>query len=258
MADAKLPPGLRRPEPKEAERVPRGAPLPLAPPRAPAAAPLVPFAPHRAPEPDARERRDRSEAEEQLLAEGRLGDPSVTAAELRGMGSLVAGRHLMTLLARRRQEVARAEVIREVAELLLGMDDGPWARRLLLQMAEAGRIVDIYPLEVMTYLVERHPGAVERCALGPVILNKALLEAQVHAVGGLIVLKLPLALKMKAFALEGGGAPGYVLAPGPPAHYLLEVHEPGAFSILVRGDIRRESLIDRAHLQVEEAPDSPS
>lgn len=247
MADAKLPPGLRRPEPA-APRTPPTAPRPAEPPLAP----KIPFAPHRAPEPDARERRDQHEAEEQLLAQGRLGDPELTSAELRAMGSLVAGRHLMTLLARRRREVERAEVIREVAELLLGMEDGPWARRLLLQMADAGRIVDIYPLEVMAYLVERHPGSVERCGPGQVVLNKALLEVQTHVVGGLIVLKVPLALKMKAFALEGGGAPGYVLAPGPPAHYLLEVHEAGAFTLLVRGDIRRESLIDRVQLRVED------
>lgn len=209
-----------------------------------------------APGPDARQERDRQDAEGQLLAQGRLGDPSVTPEELRRMGSLIAGRHLMTLLARRRGDTSRAEVIREVAELLLGMDDGPWARRLLLQMAECGRIVDVYPLEVLAYLVERHPGAVDRAAWGKVVLNKALLEAQTHAVGGLVVLKVPIALRMKAFALEGGASPGYVLAPGPPAHYLLEVHDAGAFTILVRGDVRGTSLLDRVHLTVAEAPES--
>jgi len=215
----------------------------------------VPYAPLQ-PGPDARQERERKDAEGQLLGEGRIGDPDVTPAELRAMGSLVAGRHLMTLLARRRAEADRAEVIREVAELLLGMEDGPWARRLLLQMAEAGRIVDVYPLEVMTYLVENHPGAIDRAAMGTVVLNKDLLEAQTHVVGGLVVIKVPLGLKMKAFALEGGHAPGYVLAPGPPAHYLLEVHEAGDFTILVRGDLRGASLIDRVHLTVAEAPDS--
>lgn len=206
--------------------------------------------------PDARQQKEHEQAEAGLLAEGRLGDPSVSSAELRAMGSLVAGRHLMTLLARRRAQTERAEVIKEVGELLLGMDDGPWTRRLLLQMAEAGRIVDIYPLEVMAWLIEHHPGAVERLDFGPVILNKARLESEAHIVGGLIVLKVPLSLKMKSFGIEGGAAPGYIMAPGPPAHYLLEVHEPAQLTVLVRGDIRRTSLVDRVRLNVVPDPES--
>ncbi len=214
----------------------------------------VPFAPGQQGL-DARQLRDRDE-QTPGFSEERLGDPSVTSEELRAMGSLMAGRHLMTLLAKRRTGLARADLIREVGELLLGMEDGPWARRLLLQMGDAGRIVDIYPLEVMAWLLENHPGSVDRAEFGSVVLNKDRLQAQTHAVGGLIVFKVPLSLKMKAFALEGGTAPGYIMAPGPPARYLLEVHEPAQVTVLVRGDIRRTSFLDRVRLNVEEVPES--
>lgn len=251
MADVKKGGGPARPlgprpsEPLGPKRVPpqvTGARIP------------VPFAPGQQGL-DARQLRDRDE-EQPLLFEARLGDPSITSDELRAMSSLMAGRHLMTLLSKRREGFARADLIREVGELLLGMDDGPWARRLLLQMVDAGRIVDIYPLEVMAWLIENHPGSVDRADFGSVVLNKAVLENRTHAVGGIIVFKVPLSLKMKAFALEGGTAPGYVMAPGPPARYLLEVHAPAEVTVLVRGDIRKTSFLDRVRLNVEDVPES--
>lgn len=251
MADVKKP-GLR-PQPPNRDTPPLG---PRAvPPHVTGVRIPVPYGPLSPP--DARQQSpEQGQAEAALLGEGRLGDPSVTSQQLRSMGSLVAGRHLMTLLARRRGQAEREAVIEEVGRLLMGMQDGPWTRRLLLQMAEAGRIVDIYPLEVLVWLLEHHPGSVDRVEFGPVVLNKALLESQSHIVGGLIVFKVPLSLKMKAFALEGGGAPGYIVAPGPPAHYLLEVHDPGPLTVLVRGDIRGTSFVDRVRLNVVLEPES--
>ncbi len=198
-----------------------------------------------------RDDRSPSGSEDRRPDESRIGDPSVTALELGRMGNLLATRHLLALLAHRRHDKPRREVIEEVATLVLALEDGPYARRLLLQMAEVGRIIDIYPLEVMTRIVERAPGALPRIAMGPVVRNLAELEANPWPVGEIIPLKVPLNLRLKAFALEGGGTPGYVLAPGPPASYALELGSPGRHTLLLRGEVRKDSMIERLTVRVE-------
>jgi hypothetical protein len=200
------------------------------------------------------ERRHDPEAEARLLGEGRLGDPTVTSAELASMGALVAARHLMTLLARRRRDVGRAEVVDEAARLLLGLEDPRLARRLLLDMGDAGRIVDVYPLEVLAEVMRRRPDWLEGLRFGPVVENAAELRGRVFGVEERVPLQVPLALRLKAFALEGGGAPGYCLAPGPPGLYHLELGAAGRFCLLLRGEVRREHRVDRVILHVEDAP----
>ncbi len=61
---------------------------------------------------------------------------------------------------------------------------------------------------------------------------------------------------MRAFGLEGGGLPGYCFAPGPPGSYHLEMAEAGNFVLLVRGDIRKTSYVDRVALSIVEPPNS--
>ena len=195
-----------------------------------------------------------SGGEPEVFGEDRIGDPTVTAGELARMGNLVATRHLLTLLAMRRSKVSRDEVVQEVADLLLALDDGPAARRLLLQMAEVGRIVDIYPLEVMVRMMERDPTAMPKTRFAPVILNAVQVEGVRWSVGEVIPLKVPLNLRLKGFALEGGGTPGYALAPGPPARYELEIGAAGTFRLLFRGDVRREARVHRVVVEVRDTP----
>lgn len=202
------------------------------------------------------ERARREDAERQLLGDGRLGDPLLTPAELAAMGASVAARHLMTLLARRRGEIGREAAIAETGGLLLGLDDGRLARRLLLEMPDAGRIVDIYPLEVLAFVLERRAGYLPEIRFAPVVLNRLELGARAFLVEELITLKVPLALRMRAFALEGGLQPGYCFAPGPPGAYHLELAAAGTYHLLVRGDVRKASLVDRVVLRVEDPPES--
>jgi hypothetical protein len=204
------------------------------------------------------QRRDRDRAAADLTGEGRIGDPSVTGEELAAMGTLVASRHLMALLARKRKDTERTALLHEVGDLILGLPDAIAARRVLLGMGEVGRIVDIYPLEVVDYVLGRRPSLLAGYGYGPVILNKAELEARTFEVEEPIHIKVPLSLEMRAFALEGGGSPGYCFAPGPPAEYVLELGGPGRFSILVRGEVRRKSLLDRAILTIADGPGGES
>ncbi len=59
-------------------------------------------------------------------------------------------------------------------------------------------------------------------------------------------------------ALDGGGTPGYCFAPGAPGEYILELGAAGTFSLLLRGDVRKQSLVDRIVLRVEDTPGDPA
>jgi hypothetical protein len=198
---------------------------------------------------------DHEQAAAQLGGEGRIGDPALEPEAFGAMGSLIAARHLMALLARKRKAIERPALLAEVGDLLLAQKDPASIRRILLQMGEVGSIVDIYPLEVLDYVLQKRPDVLPGFDYGPVILNKTELEARTFAVEEVIAIKVPLSLRMRAFALEGGGEPGYCFAPGPPAEYHLEVASPGPIRVLVRGEIRKKSLIDRAILTIAEGPD---
>lgn len=245
MADIKRPIGPKTAPPLPAVRTPQAAPTPAPGP----SAPLLPNFRKINEGPGQRQKREQTEAK--LLGEGRIGDESVTSEELAAMGNLVAGRHILALLAKRRAS-PREDVIREVGELLYGLADPSYARRLLLELADIGRIVDIYPLEVLRYLIEQRPEYLPQFKFGPVVLNKPELMAKRHRVEEPILLQVPLGLKLKAFALEGGGAPGYCLNPGPPTQYLLEFGDAGVFRVLLRGEQRGIGLVDRLVLTVED------
>lgn len=206
-------------------------------------------------DPDQRRDPQKQGNQDKLTGEGRIGDPSVTSAELAEMGSLVAARHLMVLLAKGRGARPRAEVLGQVGELLIGLDRPDQVRRLLLELPDAGRIVDIYPLEVLIYVLDRRPDLLRGFEYGAIVLNKSELEASTFRVEEPIALRLPLSLKMRGFALDGGGSPGYCFSPGPPGEYHLEVGEPGRFSLLLRGDVRKVSLVDRLTIAVSETPE---
>lgn len=203
--------------------------------------------------PEDRQRKQRSQAT--LLGEGRIGDDTVTAPELAAMGSSVAARHLMVLLAKKRAD--RSAALASVGDLLLELGQPTLVRRLLMELPDAGRIVDIYPLEVLAYVLERRPELLDGFDFAPFVENKAELEAQVFEVEAAIRLRLPLALRLRAFALDGGGTPGYCLAPGAPGEYILELGEAGTFSLLLRGELRKKSLIDRLQIRVVEPPEEP-
>jgi hypothetical protein len=202
------------------------------------------------------ERGERQKNQDALLGEGRIGEESVTAEELKAMGTLVGARHLMVLLAKKRGE-DRAKLLEHVGNQLIEIDEPELVRRLLMEMPDAGRIVDIYPLEVLAYVLERRPDLLLGFSFEQFVLNKEDVEAQIFEVEQVIVLKIPLAMRLRAFALDGGGTPGYCLAPGAPGEYHLEIGEAGTFHLLLRGEVRKRSFVDRLILRVEDRPDSP-
>lgn len=183
----------------------------------------------------------------------RLFDDDVDAAFLATMSVEVAAQHIMLRLARRRGQMARAALLGEVTELLLGLPEERFLKRVLLGLADAGRIIDIYPLELFFQVKERAPDRLPFARFSPFVKNRSELEGQTFEPGAPIRIQVPLAMRIRAFALEGGGFPGYALCPGPPAEYELEFFEPGEFSVLLRGELRKEHLLDRIRLKVADS-----
>jgi len=199
---------------------------------------------------DGRRQRQKDEVAEILGVA--IGDESVDIETLRSMGGVMVAEHLMILLAKRRAQVERSEALAEVGDLLIGLEEPTKVKRVLLEMPTVAPTVDIYPLEVMVYVLDHRPDLLDDVELQPFIRNRQELESKVFDVEDEIQLRMPLNLKMRGFALDGGGSPGYCFAPGGPGEYILEVGDSGRFTLLMRAERRRQSLIDRIAITVEE------
>jgi hypothetical protein len=204
--------------------------------------------------PPQREERRLPPKEEPRSLRDRVGDETVDANALGEMTVLLAAEHLMILLGKRRQKTSRAALLAEVGDLLLGHPRPDLVKKILMAMADIGRPIDIYPLEVMAYVLERDPRLVWDARFGAVIKNKRELEGSVFAVEEAIRLEIPLSAKVRAMALEGGGSPGYHLYPGALAEYFVELGDEGRWTILLRAEIHKEMILDRVVLEVRDTP----
>ncbi len=182
----------------------------------------------------------------------RVGAADVEARELGAMSVLLAADHLSLRMAQRRGQVSRAELIDEVCSLLLGTESADFVRKVLAVLAEQQRVLDIYPLELLSRALERRPDLVDSHRFTPFVRNRHELAAGVFRVEEPIRLELPLAAQLKSMALAGGGSPGYHLYPGSLTQYVLELGAPGTFTFLLRAEVRRESVIDRVTVTVED------
>ena|GEM_PF-6484041 len=180
----------------------------------------------------------------------KLGQDDFPPEELNGLSPHLFAEHLMLILANRRKSKSRGLVMKEVAEMLILLGDPARARKVIALMPKVGKIVDIYPLELLDYLLRESPASITGHSWNRFIKNRAEIEANVHKLGDTIELRVPLALKMQSFALKGGGAPGYALAPGPPGVYWLEFGQAGEYSLLFQGQVRRQSFLDTLVVRV--------
>lgn len=205
----------------------------------------------------ARERAEESGADAGGGPRARVGAAGVDARELGAMSVLLAADHLTLLLAQRRGQVPREQLIDEVCTLLLGTESPDFVRKVLAALSEQQRVLDIYPLELLSRALERRPDLVDSHRFTPFVRNRHALATAVFRVEEPITLELPLSAQLKGMALAGGGSPGYHLYPGPPTEYRLELGAPGTFTFLLRAEVRRESVIDRVTVTVEDddAPD---
>lgn len=199
-----------------------------------------------------RERAEESGADAGGGPRARLGAADVDARELAAMSVLLAADHLSVRMAQRRGQVPRAELIDEICTSLLATESPDFVRKVLAVLSEQQRVLDIYPLELVSHALERRPDLVDSHRFTPFVRNRQELAAGVFRVEEPIRLELPLAAQLKGMALAGGGSPGYHLYPGPLTQYRLELGAPGTFTFLLRAEVRRESVIDRVTVTVED------
>ncbi len=184
----------------------------------------------------------------------RVGDLTLDPEGFGGLTALLAFEHLLLLTSKQHRRKARGAIIEEAGELLLSTERPDFVKKVLLRLAEEPRVIDIYPLELMAYVLERRPGFLPGISFTPFIKNRGDLEAEVFQVEEPIRLELPLSARLKAMALEGGGAPGYHLYPGALSEYFVELGEAGRYTLLLRAEVHKESLVDRVTLEILDSP----
>ncbi|MBA3765241.1 MAG: hypothetical protein H0X05_07000, partial [Actinobacteria bacterium] len=115
-------------------------------------------------------------------------------------------------------------------ELLVGFAR-PESIRKVLQEMESKPIRDVYPLEVLMKIVADNPAALPDVAHGGFIANGAdLTSGEKVFAGHPFSVHVPQDMRLKAFALLGGGRPGYEFFPAPDAgKFTMQIDTPGTW-----------------------------
>jgi hypothetical protein len=132
---------------------------------------------------------------------------------------------------RRSTGATRTEAIEYLARLYLGLPDRPFARAAFKEFGPSTGILDIYPLEVAAHLLDHHPGFFTKAGYGRI---RSSTETLVADGGSELRFEHAPELKIRGFALVGGGRPGYVFEPA---------EEAGVYRLLIRSGGRWEILV---------------
>ncbi len=171
------------------------------------------------------------------LPEDRIGDLSlVDSNEMkRVLGSPMRfAQHAMMLASQRQNDGApREQAIEYLAQIYLGVTDRTYANKALRQFGAATGILDIYPAEVMHHLLAHAPSFLRKVQLGQ-FFAAVPKEGHKTQVGRPIVLSYDETLRIRGFALRGGGQPGYLFEPvDPPGTYHLSFAVAGTFQVSI-------------------------
>lgn len=176
--------------------------------------------------------------------------PERAAMEVESLGTHRATAHVVRLYEHWTLEgVERGEAVARAASFLAGFQNVQNIRKVLAEL-ESKPIRDVYPLEVLMKILEERPELVPGVRPGSVIGNlEDLHEGKKVIAGYPSTLQVPVDVRLKSFALLGGGRPGYELAPAvEEGKYTLLVDTPGEwrFAILAAplqqlGRIQRET-----------------
>ncbi|MEO1233520.1 MAG: hypothetical protein AAFZ18_31960 [Myxococcota bacterium] len=149
----------------------------------------------------------------------------------------------------------RSQEIRRLADLLSTLEPRR-GQRILAELLRAERLIDVYPLELLVAGLDREAGFAGRWTRGKIVLNRSQVESRLYLPAEAVLLRVPLGATVSAFALEGGGTPGYHLFPGPPGHYCIEIGSRGRYRVLLGARVRGMDIVDAVHVWVE--PDPPA
>jgi hypothetical protein len=178
----------------------------------------------------------------------RLGDPALTDPNeiKRLLGPPVRfAQHAMLLAESKREDgMDRASSIRFLASLYLGCADREYAQRALRDFGCATGIIDLYPLEVVDEILRTARSflvGTRRSSFFALGLARPL-EMRVDEP---LVLHHDPSLKMRGFAIKGGGRIGYMFEPiDPPGTYRLSIGSPGRYTLFVSAVREALTLVD--------------
>jgi hypothetical protein len=191
-------------------------------------------------------------------------DPALEPRAVERLGQFKSAAHLIRLYDHwTLEDVPRTEAIGKAAEWLGGFQRVDNVKKVLIEL-ESKPIRDIYPLEITLQLLETAPHKLPGVKPGIVFgANDALSDGSVKA-GHAMQIGVPPDMRMKSFALLGGGRPGYEFFPSPKkdGHYTLLVDTPGEWEFAVfavrtekLGKMERETpggVVERSKVKVEE------
>jgi hypothetical protein len=167
----------------------------------------------------------------------RLGDLSLTDPnDMKGQlgPSVRFAQHAMMLAETRMKEGAtRDEALAFLASLYVGVTDKAYANKALREFGAATGILDLYPAELMQHLLEHVPGFCSKVQQGSFFTQAGggAYRAKAHEP---ITLTYDPELRIRGFALKGGGRPGYLFEPiDPPGTYQLTFFEAGKYVLLI-------------------------
>lgn len=184
------------------------------------------------------------------------GDLSITDPDeiQRRYDSPVAyAKHCMILAEafRRSTGATRDEAISYLGRMFVATRDRGFGRRALKEFGPSSGIVDLYPLEIIEHVLETYPGFLPKFGFGRFFQRTEHERLETDTATALI-LEYPAELKIRGFALKGGGCPGYTFEPADePGRYRLQIDSPGRFIFLVSCITRTgHTLIERLEVDV--------
>ncbi|MBK8012312.1 MAG: hypothetical protein IPK13_13265 [Deltaproteobacteria bacterium] len=205
-----------------------------------------------APRPRAHLFETRSEAEP-----GDLTLTDVEAARNAFPSPLAYARHAIVLAAKFRQSTGatREEALEYLTRLFVGLSDLSFARQALRSFGPDTGIIDIYPLEIIERVLLRYPGFLHKTGFGRVVFVDAPGDERPYRLerGKASTLRYSRALKVRGFAILGGGRPGYRLTPLATADdaIALTIERDGQYSLLLSAITRTGfTIVDRIDVNV--------
>jgi hypothetical protein len=192
-----------------------------------------------------------------------IGDPRLTdpLAIKEALGSPVAyAKHCMILAEAFRTSTGatRAEGVAYLALMFAALGDRAFARQAIRELGYGTGIIDLYPLEVIEQLVESYPGLLVKVGFGTLFVRPRADSSLEMEAGVPSSLEYPGSLKIRGFAIKGGGRPGYAFEPrDQEGSYSLTIFSPGRFQLLISGVTRSgHTVIDRVEVVVRDGPDA--
>ena len=149
----------------------------------------------------------------------------------------------------------RHETVRYLASLFVGLSDVRFGRRALLAWGPDTGILDVYPLEVIEFVLETLPAFLPRVRFGRWIAPELgeTPEFELTASPDIpLLMTVDESMVVKGFAIKGGGRPGYCFEPGPSlSTYALTIEQPGRYNLLMSARTPSgDTLVDRLQVRI--------